>query len=110
MPRTMRSQAVPTNRVRFRHRSWMRSMTLATVGWGVVWCSLAAAKWGLAAPAGAVYLVSGVPAAVGAFLALTTIRARKPWVLMTLVALFANASLLALPALFDDDIRAALLR
>ena len=47
---------------------------------------------------------------MGAILALTTIRARKPWVLMTLVALFANASLLALPALFDEDIRAALLR
>jgi len=85
-------------------------MTLATLGWAVVWCSLAAAKWGLAAPANAVYVVSGAPAVVGAILALTTIRARKPWVLMTLVALFANASLLALPALFDEDIRAALLR
>ena len=85
-------------------------MTLATLGWAVVWCALPAAKWGLAAPASAVYVVSGAPAVVGAILALTTIRARKPWVLMTLVALFANASLLALPALFDEDIRAALLR
>lgn len=110
MPRTMRSQAVPTNRVRSRHRSWMRSMTLATLGWGVVWCSLALAKWGWAAPASAIYVVSGVPAALGVVFALTTMRVRRTWALMTTVALFANASLLALPLLFDEDIRAVLTR
>ena len=40
-------------------------MTLATLGWAVVWCSLALAKWGWAAPANAVYLISGIPATLG---------------------------------------------
>jgi len=88
----------------------MRSMTLATLGWAVVWCSLAASKLGWSAPASVVYLVSGVPATVGVLFALTTMRARKTWVMMTAVALFANASLLALPVLFDEEIRAALVR
>jgi len=47
---------------------------------------------------------------LGVIFALATMRARKTWVMMTAVALFANASLLALPLLFDEEIRAALLR
>ncbi len=85
-------------------------MTLATLGWAVVWCSLAAAKWGWSAPASVVYVISGTPASLGVIFALATMRARKTWVMMTAVALFANASLLALPLLFDEEIRAALLR
>ena len=43
-------------------------------------------------------------------LTLATMRARRTWIFMTTVALFANASLLALPLVFDEDFRAALLR
>lgn len=83
-------------------------MTLATAGWAVVWGSLALSEYGWVTPAQVVYAISGVPAAVGVFFALATMRARRTWVLMTAVALFANASLLALPLIFDETFRAAL--
>ena len=85
-------------------------MTLATLGWSVVWGTLAAAKLGWVAPARWVYVIAALPALAGVWYALLTIRARKIWLLMAAVALFANGTLIALPFLFDEEFRAALAR
>lgn len=107
MPRPMRSQARPLTRVRRRHRTWMRAMTLATLGWSVIWGAMALAKLGWTAPPLVVYLIAAAPAAAGLAFALMTVRARKAWVFMASVALFANGSLLALPWLFRDELNRA---
>ncbi|MEM9800150.1 MAG: hypothetical protein AAGA20_07490, partial [Planctomycetota bacterium] len=83
-------------------------MTLATVGWGVVWGSLAVAKLGWSAPATWVYALAAGPALLGIVYAIVTVRARRTWLLMACVALFANGTLLALPLLFDEEFRSAL--
>lgn len=83
-------------------------MTLATVGWGVIWVSLASAKWGWTPPAAWIYTVAGIPAVLGLIYAFMTIRARRIWLFMALVAIFANGSLVALPFLFDAEFRDAL--
>lgn len=98
------------SRVRRRHKTWMRSMTLATIGWAVVWGALAVAKLGWSAPVGWVYGLSAVPALGGIWYAFLTIRAHRAWLTMATVALFANGTLLALPFLFDEELRAALTR
>ena len=96
------------SRVRRRHKTWMRAMTLATIGWGVVWGALAVAKLGWAAPAEWIYGIAAVPAAVGVWYGLLTYRTHRVWIMMAAVALFANGTLLALPWLFDEQFRAAL--
>ena len=85
-------------------------MTLATLGWGVVWGALAFAKMGWSAPVQWVYGLAAIPAFAGLWYSLLTIRAKRVWLVMALVAVFANGTLLALPFLFDADLRAALER
>ena len=83
-------------------------MTLATLGWGVVWGALALAKMGWSAPVQWIYGLAAIPALAGLWYSLLTIRAKRVWLVMAVVALFANGTLLALPFLFDADLRAAL--
>ncbi|WP_145195214.1 hypothetical protein [Planctomycetes bacterium Poly30] len=83
-------------------------MTLATVGWGIVWGSLAVAKIGWAPPAPWVYAAAGIPGILGLVYAFLTIRARRTWLFMALVAIFANGSLIALPFLFGAEFTEAL--
>jgi hypothetical protein len=85
--------------VRRRHRSWMLSMTLASLGWGAWWTTAFLMRF---APAHApsvetAITISCIFATAGFLVALWTIRARLSWILITLVPLCANASLLVLP-------------
>lgn len=85
-------------------------MAFATVGWGVIWASLAASKLGWTPPLKGIYALSGIPGLVGVWFALLTVRARPAWLLMAGLALFANGTLVAMPFLFDEELREALLR
>lgn len=85
-------------------------MTLATLGWALVWGSFALAKLGWAPRAEWVYVLAAGPAAVGMGYAVLSARARRAWLFMALVAVFANGSLLGLPFLFDEEVRSALSR
>lgn len=84
-------------------------MILATVGWSFLWLSLLAHKFGWWHPtAFALQWSASVPAALGALYALATVRARRTWLLVAGVALFANVSLLLVPVLFADELRMVL--
>lgn len=83
-------------------------MTLATLGWAVVWSSLGLSKLGLAVPVLWIYGIAGLLGAVGFAYGVLTVRARRAWLFMALVALFANGTLVALPFAFDAELRAAL--
>jgi hypothetical protein len=84
---------------RRRHRTWMVSMTLAT---------LAMAVWGLtvlmmryfpdSTPSfGAVFALACLFAVPGFLLGLFTVRARFAWLMFAMVPLFANGMALFLP-------------
>ncbi len=107
MVRASRSQWVPRVYARRRHRTWMQSMTLATLGWGVWWIGLVLARF---APWLAPEFLSGrtlvtalssVLGGLGLVLALLTVRARRSWLPFAVVAIFANLSLLLLPMLLS---------
>jgi len=84
-------------------------MILATVGWSLLWLSLLAHKLGWWHPTAlALHWLASVPAALGALYALVTVRARRTWLLVAGVALFANVSLLLVPVLFADELRLVL--
>lgn len=105
MARPLRSiSKVRTVVVRRRHRTWMLSMALASLGWGVWWCefalrhfvpesapSLAVAAW-----------FASAFALLGLLVAIWTIRAKAAWLMITMVPMLANASLLALPWLLSS--------
>lgn len=104
MARPLRSiTQVRTVVVRRRHRTWMLSMICASLGWGVWWTTFALRRF---APDWAPSLelsgwIAATIAAFGLLVAIWTIRARAAWLLITLVPLFANASLLAMPLLVE---------
>ena len=58
-------------------------------------------------PLRAIYTAAAIPAILGLAYALASVRAKRPWLLMAAVALFANGSLLALPHLFGPELNAA---
>lgn len=85
--------------VRRRHRTWMLSMTLASLGWAA-WWSFAFLKHFAPEHAPSSHTVQWIGvgfAAPGFLVALWTIRARLAWIVVTLVPLLANASLLSMP-------------
>ena len=83
-------------------------MTLATIGWGIVWGALGAAKLGWHPNEQWTYAIAAAPALLGLGYALMTVRARRAWLFMAAIAVFANGSLLALPFLFGPEFSAAL--
>ena len=89
---------------RRRHRTWMRSMALATVGWGLWFGYALLGRWAPSIqPPMEIVTVFGVACGLpGLLLALLTMRGRRSWLLFVLVPLFANACLLAAPFLVDD--------
>jgi hypothetical protein len=89
--------------VRRRHRTWMLSMCLASLAWGSWWITVFLMRY---APGAAPRLTTtewfaGTFAAFGLLVALFTIRARRTWLLFTLVPLLANASLFLVPWLIE---------
>ena len=82
----------------------MASMILATCGWSLWWLALAAHRYAPALFPGLlpVYLLTGMAAAIGLFLAIFTVRARLIWVLLAGVPIMANGTLLMLPIVVDD--------
>jgi hypothetical protein len=98
MPRPARQIWVTRTYARTRHRSWMLSMTFASLGWGTWWLLLLGKK--LAEDDPGIFLpsvVSTVFAVLGLGVALLTLRARRAWMLFALIPMLANASLLAMP-------------
>ena len=86
----------------------MRSKTHATLGWGVVWGALGLSKLGAIAPSlRLVCTLAAMPAVLGLAYALATLRARRAWVFMASIAVFANGSVLALPWIFGEELSAA---
>jgi hypothetical protein len=92
--------------VRRRHRTWMFSMCMATLGWLPWWTTLflrryfpeLAPGWGATAWIATPFAVLGFVSAIWCF------RAKLAWILFTLVPLFANASLLLMPE-FVETVR-----
>lgn len=85
--------------VRRRHRTWMFSMCMASLGWAMWWTTLVLARF---APAYAPDVritgwCAGACAAVGFLAALWSFRAKLAWILFMLIPMWANGSLLAMP-------------
>lgn len=89
--------------VRRRHRTWMFSMCMASLGWGLWWATLILLRFAPGAAPNVLvteWLV-GACAVVGLAAAVWSFRAKLAWILIMSVALFANASLLAMPWIVD---------
>ncbi|MBL8858079.1 MAG: hypothetical protein JNL28_06230 [Planctomycetes bacterium] len=89
--------------VRRRHRTWMFSMSLASLGWAVWWTTLVILRF---SPRTHLDLriiewTAGTIAAVGFLAALWCFRAKLAWLLIMSIALFANGSLLMMPWIVD---------
>lgn len=110
MARPLRPQWRDRTVVRRRHRTWMTSIILATLGWGLWWIALGLHRfWPRFFPGlMPIYLVTCALAAVGLFLAVFTVRARLIWVLLAGVPIMANGSLLLLPLVVDEAVLDAL--
>lgn len=98
MPRPARQIWVTRSYARTRHRSWMLSMTFASLGWGTWWVllfvkKLAGVSPGLLIPS----IFSTVFAILGLAVAVATLRAKRSWLLFVAIPVLANASLLFLP-------------
>lgn len=87
--------------VRHRHRTWMLSMTMASLGWGAWWLALLlrAVAPSVAPGVWPTMWVSCACAAVGFAWGLVTLRAKLAWVALAAIPLCANASLLLLPVI-----------
>ena len=99
MPRPARPQWVQRSYARRRHRTWMKSMTLATVGWGAWWIALVIKRLAPEYAPGfwVVASFASVFALFGLAGALLTLRAQRSWLMCALGAVFANTSRLLLP-------------
>lgn len=74
-------------------------MTLATLGWCAFWTHVALAHVapGAAPPPALTRAAMAACALLGLAGAVLSLRAKRAWILLGLVAILANASLLALP-------------
>lgn len=89
--------------VRRRHRTWMFSMSMASLGWGVWWITLVLARF---VPDAKPDLritewAAGACAFLGFVAALWAFRAKLAWLLIVAIALFANGSLFLMPWIVD---------
>jgi hypothetical protein len=99
MPRPLRRLYPIEAVVRRRHRTWMASMTLATLG-AAVWGG--ALLWrALDPPTGpgllGTLLASAAFTVPGLILAVLTIRARTVWILLASIPICANGMMIVLP-------------
>ncbi len=79
-------------------------MTLATIGWAVIWISVCVARWvpGWAPDPTISFNAASFFALVGLGLGIFTLRAKLAWILITGAPLFANGSLLSLRYVIPD--------
>ena len=99
MARPLRSLYPIQRMTRGRHRTWMWSMTLATLAmgvWGAVVVGLELAPEHVPS-FGAVFAAACLFAVPGLVLGFFTLRAKRAWLLLALVPLCANGMLIALP-------------
>jgi len=101
MVRPARSRWVPRAYARHRHRTWMRSMLLATTGWSVWWLHVLLLRFQpeLAPPHNLCALLGALFGGPGLLLAVWTLRAQASWLMFTAAPIFANGSLLVFPLL-----------
>jgi hypothetical protein len=99
MARPARNLSTFRTVVRRRHRTWMISMCLATIGWAAWWFMAVTKRLvpPLAPDPTWVAWFAGAFGVVGMLAALASIRARPGWMLLSIVPLFANATLLGAP-------------
>lgn len=73
-------------------------MTLATLGWAVIWIALCLGRWApeWAPTAEVSFNVASMFAIAGLGLGIFTLRAKLAWILITAAPIFANVSLLSL--------------
>jgi hypothetical protein len=85
--------------VRRRHRTWMISMTFASLGWASWWVTAALLHWKPSwAPSIDVTDQLAITFALLGFIAaMLSIRARLGWLVVVAVPLFANLSVLLIP-------------
>ena len=97
--RPLRSQWVARPYARRRHRTWIRSMVLATIGWGGWWVFAVLRRTvpDLTPPRMAPALFGCVFGIAGLAFALWSLRAQRAWFAFTAIAIFANASLIVFP-------------
>lgn len=74
-------------------------MSLATLGWGVWWAAVVLHRMApqIAPGTGSIYALSCTFGTLGLAVALFTVRGQPLWLALTMLPLFANATLLALP-------------
>ncbi|MFN0009171.1 MAG: hypothetical protein ACKVXR_14810 [Planctomycetota bacterium] len=103
MARPLRNLWTVRTVVRRRHRTWMLSMCLASLGWGSWWITVFLMRYfpSVAPSMLAASWFAGTFAAFGFAVAVFTIRARRTWLLFTLVPLCANASIFLVPGLIE---------
>lgn len=79
-------------------------MTLASAGWGTWWILLFLHRFapGLTPGLGLPGFLSTVFALAGLLVALLTVRARRSWILFSMIPLLANVSLLFVPTLAGE--------
>jgi len=79
----------------------MLSMTLASLGWGTWWITVALAKLApeIAPGIATTQVVSDVFAIAGLLCGLFTLRAKLAWILITGVPILANVALIVFPFL-----------
>lgn len=105
MARPLRSHWVPTRYGRRRHRTWILSMILASLGWGAWWAALFLAKFtALEVSVLWVEVVAALFGVPGLLVAVFTIRAQKAWLVFVSVPLFANLGLLLLPWVLPERV------
>jgi hypothetical protein len=105
MARPLRGLEVTRRYARRRHRTWMLSMTLASLGWGCWWAALFVAKYTSIVPDWRwVEVAAALFAAPGLVVALLTVRAQRTWLFFAAVPILANAGLLVLPVVLPDNL------
>ena len=103
MPRPARQIWVTRTYARTRHRSWMLSMTFASLGWGTWWVLLLVKKLTGASPDLLIpSILSTIFAILGLLVAVVTLRGRRSWLLFVTIPVLANASLFFLPWLAGE--------